>query len=196
MALAHLFYNAGASVTLIARDIPRLREAKDSLLVNTGDANRVHILPLDLGATYSRIEQELTAHLSRVGGVDILVNCAGYAVSRSFIDTPAEAIESLIKTNYLASAYVVKVLLPHMLKPCTRNGVHIHSLDRRIVFVSSMAAQVSVFGFAAYSASKYAVRGLAEALRMELESTGPFVTLAFPPDTDTPGLAVSFTLYF
>ncbi|THD27023.1 3 ketodihydrosphingosine reductase [Fasciola hepatica] len=189
LALAHLFYGAGASVTLIARDMARLQGAKEALIANHGDRRRIHLLSLDLGGSYSNIEQTLSAHVALVGTADILINCAGYALSQSFIDTPVDSIESLIRINYLASAYVTKALLPHMLKGREQNGVIIRSIDRRIVFVSTMAAQVSVYGFAAYGASKCAVRGLAETLRMELEPTGPLVTLAFPPDTDTPGLA-------
>lgn len=137
------------------------------------------------------IYQFVDAILFSTGTPDILVNCAGYAASQLFIDTSVDTIESLLRTNYLASVYVTKVLLPHMLKTSERNGATVYPIDRRIVFVSTMAAQVSVYGFAAYGASKSAVRGLAEALRLELEPTGPLVTLAFPPDTDTPGLAVS-----
>lgn len=46
-----------------------------------------------------------------------------------------------------------------------------------------------IYGYSAYSAGKWAVRGLAESLIMELVGTGVQLTLAFPPDTDTPGLA-------
>ena len=52
-----------------------------------------------------------------------------------------------------------------------------------------MAGQLGIFGFSGYSASKFALRGLAEALQMELKPHGVRVTLAFPPDTDTPGFA-------
>lgn len=45
-----------------------------------------------------------------------------------------------------------------------------------------------IYGYSAYSGGKWAVRGLAEALFMELIGTGVRLTLAFPPDTDTPGL--------
>ena len=57
----------------------------------------------------------------------------------------------------------------------------------RIVFVSSQAGQVGIFGFSAYSPSKFAVVGLAQVLRMELQAHGIFVSVAYPPDTDTPG---------
>lgn len=44
-----------------------------------------------------------------------------------------------------------------------------------------------IYGYSAYSAGKWAVRGLAESLNMELVGTNVRLTLAFPPDTDTPG---------
>ena len=56
-----------------------------------------------------------------------------------------------------------------------------------VVLVSSMAGQVGIFGMTAYSASKFALRGFAEALRMECKPHGVKVALVFPPDTDTPG---------
>lgn len=62
--------------------------------------------------------------------------------------------------------------------------------DRHVAFVSSMAGQVGLFGFTAYSPSKFALRGLAETLAMELKPHGIGVTLVYPPDTDTPGYAV------
>jgi 3-dehydrosphinganine reductase len=57
----------------------------------------------------------------------------------------------------------------------------------RILFVSSQAGQIGIFGYTAYSATKFALRGFAEALQMELKPYGIYVTLSYPPDTDTPG---------
>lgn len=47
-----------------------------------------------------------------------------------------------------------------------------------------------IFGYTAYSSTKFALRGLAESLAMELQPHGVSVTLCFPPDTDTPGFAI------
>jgi 3-dehydrosphinganine reductase len=66
-----------------------------------------------------------------------------------------------------------------------RSAFSLGSLTR-IMLVSSMAGQVGITGFSAYSASKFALRGLAESLAMELKPNGVSVTLAFPPDTETP----------
>jgi len=57
----------------------------------------------------------------------------------------------------------------------------------RIVFVSSQVAQVAIHGYTAYAASKWALRGLAEALQMEVKPHGILVSVCYPPDTDTPG---------
>ncbi|KAF6774957.1 hypothetical protein AHF37_05257 [Paragonimus kellicotti] len=184
LSLAELFHRCGATVTLVARNQARLQLAQSKLMESGAGVGEVHILSLDLCGCFTSLQKELDDHVARKGPVDILVNCAGYAVSRTFMDTPPEAIEGMIRTNYLSAVHVTKILLPDMLRDKTRP-----SCDRRIAFVCSMAGQIGVYGLAAYSGSKYALRGFAEVLRMELERSGPLVTLAFPPDTDTPGLA-------
>ncbi|UJR14283.1 hypothetical protein I4U23_001273 [Adineta vaga] len=57
----------------------------------------------------------------------------------------------------------------------------------RIVFVSSQAGQLGVFGYTSYCSTKFALKGLAESLQMELARENIYITLVFPPDTDTPG---------
>jgi 3-dehydrosphinganine reductase len=58
-----------------------------------------------------------------------------------------------------------------------------------IVNISSMAGFLGVFGYTAYGASKYAVRGFSDALRAEMKPHGIGVSVVFPPDTDTPQLS-------
>jgi NAD(P)-dependent dehydrogenase (short-subunit alcohol dehydrogenase family) len=65
-------------------------------------------------------------------------------------------------------------------------------LDRKIIYFLSSThiwLQVGVYGYAAYSASKFALRGLAEVLQQELISRNIRLSLVYPPDTDTPGFA-------
>ena len=57
-----------------------------------------------------------------------------------------------------------------------------------ICLLSSQAGSIGLIGYTAYSASKFALRGLAEALQMELRPHNVFVTLTHPPDTETPSL--------
>ena len=50
----------------------------------------------------------------------------------------------------------------------------------------SLLLQLGLYGYTAYSASKYALRGLAETLRMEMAAHNVKISISFPPDTDTP----------
>jgi len=54
--------------------------------------------------------------------------------------------------------------------------------------IASLAAVVSLIGYSAYGASKYAVRGFSDVLRAELKPMGIRVSIVYPPDTDTPQL--------
>lgn len=183
-SLAELFYQSGANVSLLARDCQRLEAAKLKLKQTFNGGGSIHLLSIDLREGFDQLQTKLQEHISETGPVDILINCAGFAVSRTFMDTPPHVVNELIETNYLGAVKLTQLLLPTMMSDHSRS-----TLDRRIAFVCSMAAQVSVFGMAAYTGSKCALRGFAETLRLELEHSGPLVTLAFPPDTDTPGFA-------
>ncbi len=81
-----------------------------------------------------------------------------------------------MEINYLGTAYAIRTVLPSM--KSRRKG--------RIVCVSSVGGLIGLYGYTAYGASKFAVRGFAEALQMEVKPYGITVTVAFPPDTDTP----------
>ncbi len=79
--------------------------------------------------------------------------------------------------NYFGTLHAVRAVL----------GGMIERGHGGIVGVSSAAGLVGVFGFGAYAPSKYAVRGLMDVLRAEVESKGVYVGCAYPPDTLTPG---------
>ena len=86
---------------------------------------------------------------------------------------------SMMTINYLGSVNIAKVIVPKM-KESKLEGCG-------IVFVSSVAGLLGLFGYTAYSASKFAVRGFAEVLEMELRPFGIDVSVYCPPDTKTPG---------
>ena len=85
----------------------------------------------------------------------------------------------LVRINYLGAVFCTKACLSSM----RQQG------SGRIVLISSQAGQVGVFGYTSYCATKFALKGLAESLQMELARDNIYVTVAYPPDTDTPGLA-------
>lgn len=115
----------------------------------------------------------------KLGPVDMLVNCAGMSLSGKFEDLEVSTFERLMSINYLGSVYPSRAVIATMKE--RRMG--------RVVFVSSQAGQLGLFGYTAYSSSKFALRGLAEALQMEVKPYNVYVTVAYPPDTDTPGFA-------
>ena len=67
--------------------------------------------------------------------------------------------QKLMEMNYLSAVNTTKAALPSMIQQ--QRG--------RIVFLSSQAGQIGLFGFSAYSGSKFALRGMAEALQMEVQ---------------------------
>ncbi|TNN20653.1 3-ketodihydrosphingosine reductase [Schistosoma japonicum] len=182
LSLAKLFYTAGANVTIVARDLEKLKSAREIITCGRNGDNNVFILSVDLASDYNILNEVLSNYMTNFGYVDIVVNCAGYAIARKFLDTPTNDIERMLRLNYLSAVYVTRILLPFMLD----QKVH-QTHERRIAFVCSLASQVGVYGYTAYTGSKYALRGFAETLEMELGYKGPIITIAFPPDTDTPG---------
>ncbi len=109
----------------------------------------------------------------------IVVNSAGVTRPGHFEEIPVEEFERVMQVNYMGTVHVLKEAVPGMR---ARGAGH-------ILNIGSMAALVGVFGLSAYSASKFAVRGLTACLRSELKPHGVVVSLLCPPDTDTPMLA-------
>lgn len=80
-----------------------------------------------------------------------------------------------MRVNYMGAVHCTKAIVPGMIS--RKRG--------RIAFISSQAGQTGVYGYSAYSASKFALRGLAETLQVEVRPYNIGITISFPPDTDT-----------
>ncbi|CAN7988620.1 unnamed protein product [Ixodes hexagonus] len=179
-ALASQVVRRGANVTLLARDRNRLEEARLELQDQTVFADQVvHTVSADLSQDSGTLASQAQEAEEVCGPVDYLVNCAGSATSLRFEETPTAEFRRMIELNYLSAVHATKAVLPGM-RQRGRGG---------IVLVSSIAGVCGVYGFSAYSASKFALVGLAQSLCMEVRHRGVSVTVAFPPDTDTPGFA-------
>lgn len=83
----------------------------------------------------------------------------------------------MLRINVMGSILPTRACLSAMKK--NRKG--------KIIFVSSQVGQIAIHGYTAYGASKWAVRGMAEALQQEVKPFNISVSIAYPPDTDTPG---------
>jgi short-subunit dehydrogenase len=152
-ALGGAFAAAGATVTLVARTEDDLKR----IAADTGSRYVVADL-LEPAGLIERIEA--------TAPVDILVNNAGVASPAELVDLPPGVLSSLYRLNALAPAELARQVLPGML----RRG------SGRLVFISSLSAQVALPGLTAYSATKAAVSQLAEGLRRDLARTGVGVT--------------------
>nr|CAB3258462.1 3-ketodihydrosphingosine reductase-like [Phallusia mammillata] len=180
LEIAKEFARKGGFITLVARNEQKLLEAKSIVeqhMKGGGERQCVTILPLDVASSAKEVLDGIKSTEERLGPVDYLINCAGISFAGTFEDTPTEQFELLMKVNYFGSIYCTKAVLPGMKK--RKKG--------RIVFVSSQAGQTGVFGYTAYCPTKFALRGFAETLQMEVKPYNIAVTVSFPPDTDTPG---------
>mmetsp|Transcript_41517 Transcript_41517/g.93625 ORF Transcript_41517/g.93625 Transcript_41517/m.93625 type:complete len:355 (-) Transcript_41517:229-1293(-) len=183
-SIARLALERGArSVTILARKASTLEAARTELASSVKSGQSVFAHSVDVGSSPDKVKAAMEAACSESGPVDVLVNCAGTSVPGRFEDLDASVFEQMMRVNYLGSVYPTRAVVPAM--KARGSG--------RVVFVSSQAGQVGVFGFAAYSPSKFALVGLAQVLRMELKPYGVGVSIAFPPDTDTPGFALENT---
>ncbi|WP_230362695.1 SDR family oxidoreductase [Ancylobacter sp. Lp-2] len=166
----------GHRVALLARDEARLAQAIETIRRDHPAAQLV-ARPLDVSDA-SACEAAVAALVAEHGPPAWLVNSAGIAEPGLFLDQPLAAHEAQLATNYLGSLYLSHAAARHM--AAAGSG--------RLVFVSSGAGLFGIYGYSAYAPSKFAVRGLAEVLRVELAPLGIGVTVAYPPDTRTPQL--------
>ncbi len=170
-ALALLLDAAGARLWLLARRREALSEVQAHM---RGDCR---VLSTDV-SDWQQVQAAI-AEIQRVSGApDVIINSAGITRPGYVQELPIEVFRQMMEVNYLGTVHVIKAALPAML---TRGS-------GQIINISSVAGFLGVFGYTAYGASKYAVRGFSDTLRAELKPLGIRVSIVFPPDTDTPQL--------
>lgn len=177
LATARDFCAAGAQVVLVSRDPARLKQAADSLSP-AGGSPAVRTYAADV-TDAAQIRGVVEAAAAELGPPDILLNVAGETHPGYVQEISPEIFRRMMEVNYFGTVNTTQAALPFMLK---RKSGH-------IVNVASFGAIINLFGYTAYGASKYAVRGFSEALRAEMKLHGIRVSVVYPPDTQTPQLA-------
>jgi len=170
----------GASVTIVARDEATLVETCGELTKMcelNGKGQQAAWYSLDVTKSPEATEAVINRAEERLGSIDVLINNAGNSVQDAFDKLPIESFERQMKLNYLSAVYATRAVVSTMKR--RRAG--------RIAFVSSAAGQLGIWGYSAYAPAKFALRGFAEALQMELEPYDIAVTVLYPPNTDTEG---------
>lgn len=176
LALAKALAAEGARVWIVGRRPEALAAAGEEIRRLSGQTPGT--FPADV-SDYAQVEALLAEIVRQDGLPDLVVNSAGITHPGYVQDIPLEVFRRLMEVNYFGTVHVVKAVLPGMLQ---RGSGH-------IVNISSAAGFLGVFGYSAYGASKYAVRGFSDVLRAEMKPHGIRVSIVFPPDTDTPQLA-------
>ena len=160
-------------VVLIARNKQTLEKAQKQVLDSrSSQSTKVDILVCDVSD-----DKQVESVSSLLSDVTLLVNCAGLSYPTELDKLSISQIETMVNTNLLGSIFLTRRLIPYL-----KASTH---ASKGIVFVSSQAGQAGLYGYTAYSATKFALRGLAEALQMELKPFRVFVSVAYPPDTKT-----------
>ncbi len=110
-----------------------------------------------------------------LGGIDVLINNAGISHIGPFEEMPDEQGRAIMETDFFGAASVIRAVLPHM--RAARGGL--------VINVTSLAGQIGVPYQTYYCASKFALEGLSEALRLELFSQNIRVVVVEPGDINT-----------
>lgn len=174
-AAAQAFARQGARLVLAARDAEALAETADECRALGGE---VLVVPTDV--THSDEVEALASAAAEFGQgrIDVWINNAGIGAVGAFDETPLDAHEQVMQTDLLGYLRGAHAVLPYFKQQ--QRGVLINTLS-----VGSWVAQPFA---AAYSASKFGLRGLSQALRGELGPwPGVHICDVYPGIVDTPG---------
>ena len=179
LATARLFAACGAQLWLIARRQELLDSAVQAIhSVQLYSGQRCGYSTADV-AKLDQVVNAIEQANQALGLPDIVINSAGITFPGYIQNIDLSVFHELMEVNYFGTVNVVKTLLPGML---ARGSGH-------IVMISSLAGLLGIFGYSAYGATKYALRGFSDVLRAEMKLRQIQVSIVYPPDTDTPQLA-------
>ena len=163
LALATELAGRCRMLTLIARGTDRLRRAAETLQCDYVSADVCDTQALALPA---------------LANCSMLICCAGEITPGRVTELTPEVFQRQMDINFIGTTNAVRHALPNMVK--TGRGT--------IVLMSSTASSIGIYGYAAYGPTKAAISSYAASLRAELAREGIRVVVAYPPDTETPGL--------
>lgn len=164
-ALAYEAASLGYKICLAARNIKNLELVKEKCLQMTKDVIVVEA-DVQIEEDCKRIIDETVRSF---GGIDILINNAGISMRALLKDCDLSVIRKVMDVNFWGTVYCSKFALPYLLKS-----------KGSIVGISSIAGIKGLPARTGYSASKFAIHGFLESLRIENLKTGLHVLIACP----------------
>ena len=150
-ALVKSMLNRGAKVATCGRNHDKLYQ----LQTNYPGAP-LHVVVADV-SNENDCKKLIESTIETFGGIDILINNAGLSMRALIEDADVNAFKRLMDVNFWGTVYCTKFALPSVI---TRKGT--------IVGISSIVGNRGIPGRSAYSASKFAMQGWLEALRVEM----------------------------
>jgi short-subunit dehydrogenase len=168
-AIAVEFGRRGARLALASRNGPALEEVAASIRADGGSAV---VVPTDVTVD-GAVKQMADTTIRELGGIDILVNNAGIGFTAPIGDGAGADVDKLFGLNVIAAAAAIRAVIPVM--RAQHSGM--------IINISSMAGRVVVPRIGYYSASKFALTAIGDALRMEESHRGIKVMNVFPGTT-------------
>ena len=160
---------AGYRLVLAARSVDRLQALSDEL----GGEGRALALKCDV-TEWSDQEAMATAALERFGRLDVAFANAGFGASRGFLAETPQRWRDMVLTNVLGAAYTIRATLPAL-----------KETQGHMLLTGSVAGRRAIPG-SLYSSTKWAITGMGESLRQEVNGTGIRVTVVEPGQVDTP----------
>lgn len=184
-ATAQRFHQAGWSVGLTDIDELALNEFAAEL-----GAERVWSSPLNVTDSDNVAAVIGAFAAAHDGCIDVVFNCAGILRTGAFADIPLEAHRRVVDINVNGLINVTHHAYPWLKRSVSKNGVG-QGVAAKLINMSSASALHGVPDFASYSASKFAVRGLTEALSIEWGRDGIDVIDIMPPFVKTAMVAAN-----
>jgi NAD(P)-dependent dehydrogenase (short-subunit alcohol dehydrogenase family) len=164
----------GAVLHLTDVDSPGLARVVESIRASGGTV--AHAAPADI-SDYDAVRRVAAEVTSRSGAMDVVMNIAGISTWGTVQSLEHEQWRRLVDINLMGPVHVIETLVPPMIE--AGRGGH-------LVNVSSAAGIIGMPWHAAYSASKFGLRGVSEVLRFDLARHGIGVSLVCPGGVATP----------
>ena len=172
LALAEKCAQNGANLVLLARRLDVLEKVQADL--QTRYSANVKVYKLDVSDT-DEIKMVFGQIIDEINHIDILVNNAGYGIFRSAHELSIEEIKRMFEVNVLGLIACTNMVLPLMLKH--KKG--------HIINIASQAGKIATPKSSAYAATKHAVLGFTNSLRMEVSDQNINVTAVNPGPIET-----------
>ena len=170
LAMARILHAEGARLALLARDADELDRARRDLLGGNGaSSSEILTVPCDL-AQPDQIKSAVAQAAAHFGGLDVLINNAGTIQVGPLQNQDVSDFAEAMNLHFWGNFHLIWESLPFLRR----------SKAARIVNVASIGGRVAVPHLAPYSASKFALVGLSEALGVELAREGMRVTTVSP----------------